>query len=172
MNLQFCYFSAYIFMFGAGIIAYRQSIPDKIDLHKGKKWLLIAFGIGLPLWVLAIFTGKFFEGKMLISGGMNTPSFIYALWESLFCVSFIVALFGIAKSEFNTQNRMMKVLSENTFGIYVFHAPVLIGISVLAKGITISVLPKFFIVGTLAILVSLIVSWLIRQIPTIGKIFN
>jgi glucans biosynthesis protein C len=66
----------------------------------------------------------------------------------------------------------MKFLSENTFGIYVFHAPVLIGISVLAKGITVSVIPKFFIIGTLAILGALIVSWLIRQIPLAGKVFN
>jgi glucans biosynthesis protein C len=172
MNLQFCFFSAYIFMFSAGVITYRHSILDKIDLRKGGKWLLIAFGIGLPLWVLAIITGKISEGKMLISGGMNIPSFIYALWESLFCVAFIIALFGIAKSVFNTQNRITKILSDNTFGIYVFHAPVLIGISILAKGIAISVVPKFFIIGSISIFGSLIVSWLIRKIPVIGKIFN
>jgi glucan biosynthesis protein C len=172
MNLQFCYFSAYIFMFCAGIIAYRHSILDRIDLRKGKKWLLTAFGIGLPLWVIALFTGEVFEGKMLISGGMNIPSFVYALWESLFCVAFIVSLFGISKSQFNTQNRVTKLLSDNVFGIYVFHAPVLIGISVLAKGIVMSVIPKFFIIGTLAIIGSLIVSWLIRQIPTLDKIFT
>jgi glucan biosynthesis protein C len=66
----------------------------------------------------------------------------------------------------------MKFLSENTFGVYVFHAPVLIGISVLAKGIMINAIPKFFIIGTLAILGALVVSWIIRKIPSIGAIFN
>jgi glucans biosynthesis protein C len=172
LNLQFCYFSAYIFMFCAGIIASRHAMLDYITLHEGRKWLLIAFGMGLPLWIAALITGKVPEGKMLINGGMNIPSFIYALWESLFCVAFIIALFGIAKDKFNTQNKVMRVLSENTFGIYVFHAPVLIGISVLAKGIVLSPVPKFFMIGTLAVILTLGVSWFIRKIPSIGKIFN
>lgn len=66
----------------------------------------------------------------------------------------------------------MKFLSETTFGVYVFHAPVLIGITVFAKGITINVIPKFFITGALAISGALVVSWIIHQIPSIGKIFN
>jgi glucans biosynthesis protein C len=172
MNLQFCYFSAYIIMFSAGIIASRHPVLDKISLPEGRRWLLIAFGIGIPLWITALITGKVFEGKMLISGGMNTSSFIYALWESLFCVAFIVALFGIARIKFNTQNRFMKFLSENTFGIYVFHAPVLIGISVQARGMAINAVAKFFVIGTLALTASLFVSWLIRQIPLAGRIFN
>jgi glucans biosynthesis protein C len=172
MNLQFCYFSAYVFMFSAGIIAYRNDILNKIDINKGKTWLLIAFAAGLPLWVIALLTGKVFEGKMLISGGMNVPSFFYALWESLFCVAFIVAIFGITKAKFNKQNRIMKVISDNTFGIYVFHAPVLIGISVLAKGIELSAITKFFITGSLTLLMTLILSLFIRQIPVVGKIFN
>ena len=109
---------------------------------------------------------------MLIAGGFNAASLLYALWESLFCVSIIIALIGIAKAKFDMQNRAMKFLSENTFGIYVFHAPVLISLSILTKDIHPGALPKFFIIGFLAIVTSLLVSWLIRQIPVIGKIFN
>jgi len=41
----------------------------------------------------------------------------------------------------------MKFLSENAFGVYVFHAPVLIGLSILTKDIHPGILPKFFIIG-------------------------
>jgi len=119
-----------------------------------------------------LYIGKAFEGKMLIVGGMNIPSFLYAFWESLFCVMFIVALMGIARAKFNNQNRAMKFLSENTFGVYVFHAPVLISLSVLTKDIHLYLVLKFFIIGLLAVVASLIVSWLIRQIPRVGIIFN
>ena len=75
-NLRvFCFFSGYIFMFGAGIIASRQGLLEKIDFRTGKKWLWVAFGVGLPLWILFGTLGKVFEGKDAIYGGMNLPAF-------------------------------------------------------------------------------------------------
>jgi surface polysaccharide O-acyltransferase-like enzyme len=159
-------------MFGAGIIASRQGLLEKIDFRTGKKWLWVAFGVGLPLWILFGTLGKVFEGNDAIYGGMNLPAFLYALWESLFCVAFIVALIGIAKARFNTQNALMKFISENVFGVYVIHAPVLIGISVLASPLGMSAVLKFFIIGTLAVVVSIIFSCLIPQIPFVGRYFN
>lgn len=171
-NFQFCFFAAYVVFFYLGTQASRSNIMEKITLEPGKKWLYIAFGIGLPVWFIALYLGEVFEGKMLIIGGFNAPSLLYALWESMFCVAFIIALSGIAKAKFNYQTNLWKFLSDNTFGIYVFHAPVLISLSILAKGIYINALTKFFIIGFLAIIVSLLVSWLIRLIPRIGRIFN
>jgi len=171
-NLQFCFFAAYVVFFYLGTSASKNNILEKINLQQGRKWLYIAFGIGLPIWFVTGYVGKIFEGKMLIFGGLNIPAFLYAFWESFFCVTFIIALMGISKARFNFQNRTMKFLSENTFGIYVFHPPVLIGLSVLTKNIQLHALPKFCMIGFLAIMVSLLVAWLIRKIPVVGKIFN
>jgi surface polysaccharide O-acyltransferase-like enzyme len=171
-NLQFCFFAAYIVFFYLGTLASKSNILENITLQQGKKWLYIAFGIGIPIWLLTGYIGKTYEGKMLIFGGLNTPALLYAFWESLFCVTFIIALMGIAKAKWNHQNIFMKFLSENTFGVYVFHAPVLIALSIFTKDIHPGILPKFFIIGFLAISTSLIVSWMIRKIPVIGKIFN
>jgi glucans biosynthesis protein C len=171
-NLQFCFFAAYVVFFYLGTMASKNNILEKINLQQGRKWLYIAFGIGLPIWFITGYVGKIFEGKMMIFGGLNTPAFLYAFWESFFCVTFIIALMGISKAKFNFQNRTMKFLSENTFGIYVFHAPVLISLSVLTKNIHLYALPKFCIIGFLAIIASLFVSWLIRKIPVVGKVFN
>ncbi len=171
-NFQFCFFAAYVVFFYLGTQASKINITEKITLHLGKKWLYIAFGLGIPLWFFAGFFGKAMEGKMLIVGGFNAGAFLYAFWESFFCVSFIIALLGIAKVKWNDQSKTMKFLSENTFGIYVFHAPVLIGLSILTKDIHPGILPKFFIIAFLAVMASLLVSWLIRQIPVVGKIFN
>ncbi|MCX6237623.1 MAG: acyltransferase [Bacteroidia bacterium] len=171
-NLQFCFFAAYIVMFYLGTRASKNNILQNITFQQGKKWLYISFGIGLPIWFITLYVGKVFEGKLLIVGGMNAPSILYAFWESLFCVTFIIALMGIAKAKFNIQNRTMKFLSENIFGVYVFHAPILIYLSVLTNSIHLHALPKFFIIGFLAMISSLLVSWLIRQIPIVGKIFN
>jgi glucans biosynthesis protein C len=171
-NFQFCFFAAYVAFFYLGTLASKSNILEKLTLQQGKKWLYIAFGIGIPIWLITGYVGKTFEGKMLIFGGLNTPALLYAFWESLFCVTFIIALMGIAKAKWNYQNSFMRFLSENTFGVYVFHAPVLIGLSILTKDIHPGILPKFFIIGFLAIVTSLLVSWIIRRIPVAGKIFN
>lgn len=172
MNLQFCYFAAYVVMFYIGTLVAKYNLLQKLTYSKGRNWLILAFVIGLPIWFSAVFFGKAADGSIHIEGGLATASFVYALWESFFCVAFIVGLFGITQAKFNMQNKLMKFLSANTFGIYVFHAPVLIALSVLLKEVHIQVLAKFLLTGTLAVMGSLCVAWMVRQIPYVGKYFN
>ena len=122
-NLQFCFFAAYVVFFYLGTLAGRSNMVENLTLQQGKKWLFIAFGIGLPIWFLTLFVGKTFEGKMIITGGFNAPSFLYAFWESFFCVTFIIALIGIAKAKFNYQNKTLRYLFENTFGVLCISRP-------------------------------------------------
>lgn len=171
-NLQIGFFSAYIFMFLAGIIAGKTQILEQISLRSGKGWLAISLGIGIPGWLFIIFLGGVSEGIMLIEGGINWPAFFYALWESFFCVTFILALVGIFKHRFNTGGWFQKFLSDNAFGVFVFHTPVLIGISVLLKGFIMHPILKFLLVSFLAVTVTFIVSWLVRCVPLFKKIFS
>ena len=91
-NLQFSFFSGYIFMFAAGILAYNDNFFDRITYRDGKRWLALSLGIGIPFWMLIIFFGGPADGIMEIEGGMNWPAFFYALWESYTCVTFSIAL--------------------------------------------------------------------------------
>jgi surface polysaccharide O-acyltransferase-like enzyme len=112
------------------------------------------------------------KGLMLIEGGLNWPAFFYALWESFICVTFIVSLTGIFLHRCNTQNKFQHFLSDNAFGVFVFHATVLIGISVLLKGLELPPVLKFFLVFALAATVSFLLSWLIRRIKPLRGIFS
>ena len=172
VNLQLCYFPAYIVMFFTGIIAHSQDIFNNIDYRTGIRWLIISFAIGLPAWFLIIIFGGPLKGIMLIEGGLNWPAFFYALWESFFCVAFITALIGIFRHRYNNQNRFQKFLSDNAFGVYVFHATILIGISVILKDLTMPPVPKFFMVFSIAIVASYLFSWLIRKIPVAKILFS
>jgi surface polysaccharide O-acyltransferase-like enzyme len=172
MNLQFCFFAAYIVMFLLGTEVRRQGLVEKISGRMGRRWLIAAFAIGLPLWISPWLGGNVPGSKMQIFGGMNLPAFLYALWESFFCVAFIVALLGITQAKFNRQGRWIKFLSDNTFGVYVFHAPILISISLLLKDVHIDPFAKFLMIGTATIAITTCVSWAIRKIPVAGAIFD
>ena len=171
-NLQFSFFSAYMIMFAMGILIYASGWFEQITFRDGKKWLFISLGIGIPAWLVIILFGGPMEGIMLFEGGMNWPAFFYALWESFFCVTFIIALVGLFKYRMNGGGRFQRFLSDNAFGVFVFHAPVLIGISILLKELVLHPIAKFFLVAAIAIPVSFFVAWLVRRIKLLRKVFS
>ncbi|MBP6977364.1 MAG: acyltransferase family protein [Bacteroidales bacterium] len=171
-NLQLGFFPAYIVMFFYGIIAHKQGLFTTMDYRKSARWLIVSLSVGFPAWLLIMFFGGPAKGEMLIAGGMRWPAFFYALWESFICVTLIFSLTGIFIRRFNTQNTFQHFLSDNAFGVFVFHAPVLIAISILLKGLVLPAVPKFILVFSLAVTASFLVSWLIRQIRPLRKIFT
>lgn len=172
MNMQLCFFPAYIFMFLGGMIARKKDLFSRVDYQAGKKWLLAAFAFGVPLWLVIVRAGVSSSRNLSFRGGWNALSLFFAFWESFICVTVIVALVGIFRERFNTQNRLQKALSDNAFGVYVFHAPVLISISILFKRVNAPALLKFALIGCLAVPVCFIVSGLIRKIPVLKNIFS
>lgn len=171
-NLQFGFFSGYVFLFAFGILAHKARTFEKITKGDGIRWLALSLGLGVPGWFLLIFLGGPIDGDMRIEGGMNWPAFFYALWESFICVTFILALTGLFKFRMDRGGRLQKFLSDNAFGVFVFHAPVLIGISMLLKEVSLYPLMKFVIVSVLAVSCSFGVAWLVRRAGVLRRIFS
>jgi len=171
-NLQFSFFSGYIFMFAIGILAYRDKTFDRISYRDGKRWLAISLGLGVPGWLLLMILGGPMDGIMKIEGGFNGPAFFYALWESFTCVTFIIALVGLFKSRVDRGGKFQEFLSGNAFVVFVFHAPVLIGISMALREFALHPVPKFFLVSALAVSGSFFVAWLVRRVGVFRRIFS
>ena len=171
-NLQFCFFAAYIAAFAVGVLAGARGWLERISFRSAKRWLLAAFGLGLPLWLCAVLAGGALEGRNDVDGGPNLGALLYALWESFFCVAFIVALLGIARAKLDFQKPWMRFLADNTFGVYVFHAIVLVAVSLALKPLTLSAIPKFALVSTLALAGSFLVAWAVRQVPPLRRLFS
>jgi surface polysaccharide O-acyltransferase-like enzyme len=163
-------------MFLMGILARQKNLIDKMDARKAKRWFLAAFAVGVPWWVLMVWIGDSIQGGIknitLHTGGWNWLALSFALWESFFCVTFILGLVGIFKARFNTQNSLQKFLSTNSFGVYVFHAPVLIAVSVLLMNLNLPSIVKFFLVSSIVLPTTFIIVHFIRKIPLFRKIFS
>ncbi len=171
-NLQFCYFAAYIVAFTVGVLAGARGWLERISYRTAKRWLLASFALGLPLWLCAMVAGGAAEGRHDIDGGPNLGALLYALWESFFCVAFIVALLGIAHEKLNFQKPWMRFLADNTFGVYVLHAIVLVLVSLALKPLALSAIPKFALVSLLALAGSFLVAWAVRQVPPLRRLFS
>lgn len=174
INLQLCNFAAYIFMFLLGIIASRKYILEHINYAMAKKWFITSFAIGIPFWILLVYFGVDNNDwhHAVLRGGLNLLAFGYALWGSFFCVAIIIGLIGIFKRLFNTQNSLQKFLSDNAFGVYVFHPLIVVTTSVLLKNLNFQPVLKFMIVVLITIPVSFIFVALIRKVKILSKLFS
>jgi glucan biosynthesis protein C len=172
INLQLGYFSGYIVMFVIGIISKRLGLFERITYRAGEKWLAASLVLGYPCWLMIAVFGGPVQGEFLIFGGLSWQAFAYALWESFTCVTVSVGLIGIFRNRFNRQNNLQKLLSDNAFGAYVFHAPILVGISVSLKWLNLYPALKFIVVSVIAITATFIFTHVVRKIPLMRKIFS
>lgn len=170
-NLQFCFFVLYIVLFNIGIVASRNDWFNKWEYNKGKKWLKYSFRLGIPLFFIVMLIGGALKDTELIMGGFRWQSLMYSTWETFVGISMCIGITVVFREKFNYKNRLMEFLTLNTFGIYVFHPPILLSISAILRNFNYHPAIKFCIASIFTIFFSIIISNFIRKIPKIGEIF-
>jgi fucose 4-O-acetylase-like acetyltransferase len=171
-NLQFCYFSQYIFFFGAGILAYRGDWLKKLPAATGRYWGRVAIIGGLVLWIGGVVLGGALKGDLTpYRGGLHWQSLVDCLRDQISGVGISLYLLTWFRERFNQQGRLARYFSANAFAVYVFHTPVLIALSKIMISLHWPLLVKFFLLTALAILVTNILSaGLLRRIPLLKNI--
>jgi len=172
MNMQLGYFASYVVLFVAGLWAGRNGLLQAIPVKAGRAWLWLSIGIGLPTWALLIGFGGALEGRdALYMGGLHWQAAGYAVWESFFCVAFSLGLLTLYRERANAKNPVTGLLTYTGFGVYTFHTPILVGVSVLLISVTMHPLAKALVAAGLAWAASVAFAWVIRKIPVAGKFF-
>jgi hypothetical protein len=133
LNMHLPFFSPYIVFFIVGTMAARERLLDHIDYRLGIRCLQLSLFPGVILWILMLFS-IFSAGSVDVAkGGLYWQSFLYALWESLNAVFVSFGLIATGKAWFNRQNTFIRNMSDASFAVYVFHAPILVAISKLIQ---------------------------------------
>lgn len=170
-NFQFPFFVQYIFLFAFGIIAYQSNWLDSISFKMGKRWILLALifiFLGFPL--LFIFGGAIEHGPEPFMGGITLQSLGYSVWEQVTGFSLILGLAGIFKRYFNKQGKIAKLLSDSAYGVFIFHAPVIVGLSALFKDWEFFPPYKLLILSIPSLLTCFLLVFFLRKIPWINKV--
>jgi glucans biosynthesis protein C len=172
-NLQFCYFASYLALFLLGLHAGERGWLEVFPERAGLRWFEVALAAGLPLWGVIMVAGRAVDGKLLIAGGANWQSLSYAIWESFIAIGFSLGIIAVFRKWINFENPGTRLLATNSFGIYMFHAPILIGISLLLKDWLAPPLLKHVAVAPLAFACTLAVSsLLLRRIPGLRAVLK
>lgn len=169
--MQLGYFSSYIVLFILGIICYRRNIIQSLSYKFGVFWFRITLIIGFPLWLIVMIVGGI-ANPDAIFGGLHWQSAAFSIWESFFCVGITIGFITIFREKFNKHNKLSSFLSDNAFGIYVFHTPILVLITMALRGIVINPLIKMYMLALLVLPACYLFSFLVRKIPVFKKIFS
>jgi len=172
LYFQPAFFTQYIVLFASGMVAYRNNwfvaLPKRLGYG-----LLVGAAILSPIaWsALFVFGGGLQLGIGPFVGGWRWQSAGYALWESLFCMAACAGLLVLYREHFNGRGWISKLMSNNSFGIYFIHPPVVIAVSQLLEWVPLPPLAKWLVVAPVAFLATLaVVHLLLRRTPFLRRI--
>lgn len=147
----------YAAMFVWGILAYRNNRDIVINKNCG----VIAFLTGVILiLVMYLFPGTHEE-------------MLYTKWFAYYCtflsVFFSIGLIYIFKQYGNIQNRFFKWCSILSYGVYLVHLPIVVGVQLVIFGWIKSSIIEFFFVSIVSTILSFLFTWVIRYVPIIKR---
>jgi len=172
-GMELCYFASYIILFIMGTYVKKHDTFSQISYKSGKRWLIIGIIAGVLGYFAILLIATVFvraAGGTLSSAGTHIYNVLYALWESFTCVAICVGLIGVFREKCNKQSKLIKAVSDSSFAVYVFHAPIIVGVAVLAGSIAIPLLLKWVIMCVVCVPLCFAIAYLIRKIPGVKKV--
>ncbi len=171
-NMQLSYFAGYIILFVLGVKAYRWNLLTSIPSEFGEFWFGLALRLGTPLWGLIMLLGGVTRSFTPFAGGFYWQAVAYAVWESFFCISVGLGLLVLFRDNYNHQGGLERFLSQNAFGVYVFHTPLMVGITLLLRGIRMYPLLKMMMMALIVFPICFGFSYLLRKNQLLKKLFS
>jgi fucose 4-O-acetylase-like acetyltransferase len=171
IGLQLGYFATYIFLFAAGIAAWRYDWLRQLtwrDARAGIVALLVAWPL-MPVGIaiaLALNEG----GKSNFSGGLSWTAILYATWEPFVAWGMIALWLLLFRAYMNQPSGFWTWLNRRAYTVYIVHPPVLVGIALLLHGWVAPALVKWGVVGTLAVIACWLVADPLVRLPGVRRV--
>src|SRR5258708_31898059 len=136
-------FPQYVLMFAAGGFGYRghwiTELPERFCIQ----WASLALTLAIPLFAALILFGGGLQGETAqYAGGFNPVGAGKCLWEALVCVGMGLLMLAVYRRHFDRQGPAARWLSDNAFGVYLIHPPILIGSAILLHAVVLNAIAK------------------------------
>lgn len=160
-------FPQYSLMFAAGVFGYRGNWITEFPARISLLWGSLALALSVPLFAALIVFGGGLQGETAqYAGGFNPVSAGKCLWEALVCVGMGLLMLAIYRRYFDKQGPVARWLSDNAFGVYLIHPPILIGSAILLHPVALGAVAKAILLTFVAAIGSFVASaFVLRQSP-------
>jgi len=160
-------FPQYVLMYLAGAYGFRSDWLAKLADRTCLRWAAVALLLSVPLFAALVAFGGGLQGETAkYSGGFNPVSAGKCLWEALVCVGMGFAMLAVYRRHFNAQGPLARFLSDNAFGVYLIHPPVLIAIAMALHPLAWPAIAKAALLTILAAIGSFAASaFIVRKSP-------
>jgi len=168
------YLPQYLSFFIFGIVAYRRdwfrTIPDSMG-YVGFGMALAAAVLLFPLALSShMFSLKLTAASRNFIGNGQWQSAVYTLWDSIFSVGMCLGLITLFRRCCNQQGKLCRLMSQQSFAVYIVHIPLIVFLAVLLRGINLANLLKFCLAAIIVVPLCFAAAWLVRKIPGVSKV--
>jgi hypothetical protein len=165
LGIQFAHFVQYIAMFIVGIVAYRRNWFAALTVAQAKVWLGAVVLLLLLFPALLVAAGALEGSADVAMGGVTWQSLAYSVWEQFMCVAMVVTLLVWFRTKFNRQGSLTRRMSAAAYATYIFHRPVITLLALALVSIRLDLALKFIFVAPLAVALSFLVGYAVKQLP-------
>jgi glucan biosynthesis protein C len=169
LNLQLPFFAQYIFMFVAGLLAYRRGWLASMPDAAGRFWLRVV-GLVLLLYVPGALLGGALESDAPFQGGWTWQSLFSSVWEAYLCVGLCTGVLYLFRRYADWQNRLSASLSRSAYAAYIVQLPVITTVALLARDLPYHPLLKFGLVALVAVPLCFGIGDLLRRLPYVSRV--
>jgi len=173
LNMQLCFFPQYIIAFGAGIAA---AEGDWLETLAQSTFARNAGWSGLVLGPVALASvlvgGGVLRGvdPAVFSGGWHWAALGYAGWEQLTGLAIGLGAMAFCAKKLNVMTPRLRWISDRSFGVYLFHPPILILFTLVLRYLVANSFFKVSLLTAAGLMGSYLVADLARRLPVLRKI--
>jgi peptidoglycan/LPS O-acetylase OafA/YrhL len=168
LNMQLCYFPQYVLAFGTGVAAARgrwlQALA-RSALARRAGWAALILGpvaLALVLVEMGVLRGAISRD---FAGGWNPTALAFAAWEQLAGLGLGLGALAFCSGKLDVSTTLSRWLSERSFGVYLFHPPILILIGIAMRPLAADPFFKVSLLTAACLVASYLVSDIARTIP-------
>jgi glucan biosynthesis protein C len=169
LNFQLPFFAQYIFMFAAGLLAYRRGWLESLPDAAGHFWLKIT-GLVMAMYVPGALLGGALESDLPFKGGWHWQSLYFTVWEAFLCVGMSISMLYLFRRYANRQGHFSAFLSRNAYGAYIVQAPVITAVALAMYALPYHPLLKFVMAALVAVPLCFGISRLLRLLPSADRV--
>ena len=159
-GIKWGFYPLYIGTFIVGLIGQRNNWIQKLRISYSVPWILFSF-LCLPMLLLSV---HYIKDWSVFTGGFNSQSLFYALWEPMICVGICLFLMTFFYRYLNKPDNFAVTLSKISFIVYVFFPMAVIPFTYLFESMDIPVFFKWFFTGALSCIASFALAYAIYRI--------